>query len=187
KINICKGNFKMKIFFLAKWLHLIFMAFILTGCATAISKNLRAQADEEIFFEDIKRNPEAFEGKIVILGGDIIQVTNLKEGTQIEILQKPTDFLLKPRDTDQSHGRFMALIDYYLDPAIYSKGRQVTVAGKIIGIKNKALGEIEYIYPLIQAEEIHLWPKRRQDVYPYEYPYHYPVHFHWWYHPYWRY
>ncbi len=175
----------MKIIFSVKCLFLILAALVSAGCATAISKNLREEAIKDIAFQEIKNEPEAHEGKTVILGGDIIRVSNKKESTMLEILQKPIDFFLKPRYTDQSDGRFMALHDDYLDPAIYSAGRQVTVAGKIIGKKVRPVGELDYIYPLIRAEEIHLWPQRNRDPYPYDYPYHYPVHFHWWYHPYW--
>lgn len=177
----------MNLNILGKYIFLISIMLVFTGCATAISKNTRALAEKEIRFEEIKKTPDNYKGKIVVLGGDIIKVSNFREYTQIELLEKPADYLLKPRDTDRSGGRFMVVFNDYLDPAIYTKGRQLTVAGEIIGQKKGPLGEIEYVYPLLEAIEIHLWPERKRDDYPYPYTYYYPVHFHWWYHPYWRY
>lgn len=172
---------KTKCFF--KGVLLIFIAVTLTGCATAISRDMRVEADMDLHFTEVSENPEAFKGETVIWGGDIIDVTNFKEKTHIEVLQKPTAINLKPRHTDESYGRFMVLADGYLDPAIYSTGRQVTVAGEIIGEKRRPLGEMEYVYPFLKAREIHLWTERRREPYPYHY--HYPVRLHWRYHPYW--
>lgn len=174
---------KTKCFF--KGVLLIFIAVTLTGCATAISRDMRVEADMDLHFTEVSENPEAFKGETVIWGGDIIEVTNFKEKTHIEVLQKPTAINLKPRHTDESYGRFMVLADGYLDPAIYSTGRQVTVAGEIIGEKLMSLGEMEYVYPLLKAREIHLWAERTREPYPYPYYYHYPVRLHWRYHPYW--
>lgn len=74
--------------------------------------------------------------------------------------------------------------------AIYSKGREVTLAGEVKGKRVLPLGEIEYTYPLIAIKEIHLWPDESKGlIYPYPYGY-YPYWYHpygyypyWWYHP----
>jgi Outer membrane lipoprotein Slp family len=41
----------------------------------------------------------------------------------------------------------MALCEGYLDPAVYSKGRQVTLAGRVLGTRTDMVGEIMYVYP----------------------------------------
>ena len=155
-----------------------------SGCAPIISKELRSRVEREITFPEVLKNPDAYKGKVVIWGGVIIGAKNAKEGTLIEILQKPSDSRGRPKDVDQSHGRFLALYDGYLDVAIYSHGREVTVAGEIKGERILPLGEIEYSYPLISVKEINLWrPERKERVYlcPYwrypwylYYPYCYP-------------
>ena len=161
---------------------LLVVMFVAAGCAPVISKGLRAQVDKEIRFEEVIQNPEVYQDKVVVWGGVIIAAKNLKEGTLIEVLQKPTDIGRRPKDTDHSEGRFLALYDGYLDVSIYARGREVTVAGEIKGKRVLPLGEIEYTYPLISVKEIHLWaPKSEDRLYPYPYRY-YPW---WWYHPYW--
>jgi len=161
---------------------LLGLSVLASACAPAISKGLRAQVDQAIRFEEVIENPGAYQGKLVLWGGVIIGAKNRREGTLIEVLQKPTDMEQRPKDVDRSEGRFLALYDGYLDVAIYAQGRDVTVAGEIKGKRVMPLDEIEYTYPLILVKEIHLWPLKSDDrVYPYPY-WHYPWR---WYYPYW--
>jgi len=172
-----------------KWYLLLCILFFVcalfsfTGCAPVISKQLREQIAKELTLSEVLKDPQAYKGKIVLWSGVIITSVNLKEGTMIEVLQKPADIQGRPKDVDESEGRFLALYPGYLDVAIYNGGRRVTVAGELKGKKIQRLGEIEYTYPLISAREIHLWPVEKKDRVYYPCPYwHYP----WWYHPYWH-
>jgi len=161
---------------------IIALALIPSGCMRAISKELRAQVEAEINIDRARKDYKSYEGKMVIWGGVVVKAENLKEGTLLEVVQKPLNSEERPRDVDQSEGRFLALYKGYLDVAIYAEGREVTVAGRLTGIKEKLLGEIDYTYPVVTAQEVYLWPPRR-EIEPYGYPhwYYYPY---WWYYPY---
>jgi outer membrane lipoprotein len=142
------------------------IAFLLSGCAHAISQELREQTDKELTAEMLFKNPEAYKGKTVILGGIIISTRNSEEGTHIEVLQTPLDSRGRPKDTDYSYGRFIFFYEEYLDAAIFSKGKAVTVGGKVFGKTTRPLGDIEYTYPLIYAREVHIFgPKSTIPVY----------------------
>jgi outer membrane lipoprotein len=106
-----------------------------------------------------------------MLGGEIVSTRNLAEGTLLEILHKPLDGTDRPRDTDQTEGRFMTLCEGYLDPAVYSKERQVTLAGRVLGARTDMIGEMTYVYPLLACLEIYLWPPLSdyRPWYPYDY------------------
>jgi len=146
-------------------LLLIFLFILLPGCAP-ISKELRARADQRLTFQQVFQNPAAYKGKIVIWGGEIIQTINQKDKTTlIEALQKPLDRMEEPIDAETSEGRFLVLVEGFLDPHIYRKGREITVAGEILGEKMRSLGEMEYRYPLLLSKQIHLWKE-----YYYRYP-----------------
>ena len=161
---------------------LICVLFFVNGCAPPISKQLREQVSEELTLKVVLKKPDAYKGKNVLWSGVIIDSVNLKEGTMIEILQKPADMQGKPKDVDESEGRFLALHSGYLDVVIYNEGRKVTVAGEVQGKRIQPLGEIEYIYPLIKVKEIHLWPVEKEQSVCCPYPYwHYPR----WYGPCW--
>jgi outer membrane lipoprotein len=128
-----------------------------SGCAP-ISKELRAEADQTLTFQQVFENPEAYKGKMVIWGGEIIRTLNQKDKTTlIEVLQKPLGWRGEPKRTDASGGRFLVLVEAFLDPHTYGKGRAITVAGEILGEKIRPLGEIEYRYPLLVSKQIHLW------------------------------
>lgn len=140
-----------------KKLLLILAIASLLGCAHVISKELREKVDKELTPITLFKEPEACKGKTVILGGVIVSSLNTDEGTYIEVLQKPLNYRGKPEDSDISHGRFIIFHEAYLDTAIYSGGKEITVAGEVIGKRLRPLGEIQYQYPLIKSKELHLF------------------------------
>lgn len=167
-------------------IHSVILAVMLlpAGCASVISKGLRSQVEMEADFGKVFQDPDAYQGRVVLWAGVIIASQNRKEGTLIEILETPTDLEGRPKNIEQSTGRFLALYNGYLDPVIYSQGREVTVAGQVKGESVLPIGEIEYSYPLILVKEIHLWPIKSKERPSPPCPcwHYYP----WWrYYPYW--
>jgi len=148
--------------------------FSLFSACAPISKELQDRADPTLTFQQVFDNPEAYKGKIVIWGGEIIQTLNQRDKTTLfEVLQRPLGWREEPKRTDASGGRFMVLAEGFLDPHIYRKGRAITVAGGVLGEKTRSLGEIEYRYPLLLSKQIHLWRKyyrRYPSSYFPEYP-----------------
>ncbi len=164
----------------------------LWGCAHTISESVRQEALSGVSLQQIREKPDAYRDRVVILGGEIIQARNQPGGTLLEVLQKPLDAYEKPRLSDRTEGRFMVQCDRYLDPAVYAPGREVTVAGRVLGVRTGKVGEMDYTYPLISCLELHLWPERRPPGYaPYPWWYRDPWYWdpwyrHGWYHPFWR-
>lgn len=137
-----------------------------TGCSHGLSSAVRQQIDTTLSMTQLHTDPESYRDRVAMLGGDIITTQNLTDGTRVEILQKPLDGAGRPYDTDQSEGRFMAQCDTYLDPAIYAPGRQLTVAGRVLGAYTDKIGDTAYVYPLLTCLEIHLWPPKPITAYP---------------------
>lgn len=129
---------------------------LIFGCAHIVSQELRNIADMPASPEMLLRNPDLYRGKIVIIGGIIVNSTNTQEGTYIEVVQKPLDYRGRIKDTDVSYGRFLILYEGYLDAAIYSRERGITVAGEVVGKRIRPLGEIQYPYLFIKSRELHL-------------------------------
>jgi outer membrane lipoprotein len=153
---------------------MIFLLSILwPACGPVISKNLRTQADLNLTFQEVFQNPEAYKGKIVIWGGEIVQTINQNEETTlIEISERSLSWQEEPKESSPSIGKFLVLVEKHLDPFIYQKGKEITVAGKIIGEKTQRSGEKEYRYPFLLAKQIFLWREN--------YPYYYDPYFPWW-------
>ena len=139
-------------------LLVLLLIILLPGCAPVISKSLRAQVDLSLHFSEVFQNPKAYEGKIVIWGGEVIKTINQKDGTTlVEVLQRPLNRMERPKVTKPSGGRFLILFREYLDSFIFGEGTRITVAGEILGERLRPLGEMEYRYPLILSKEIYLW------------------------------
>lgn len=146
---------------------IIIVLLLLAGCAPVISKQIRERVNPDIMPEEVLRNPEQYKGEMIILSGEIIEIENKEDNTSVKVLQLPAGFRGKPKDMTESEGRFLAIVDHYLDPFIYTKGRKVTVAGKVEGTRQLPLGETQYNYPVIHVAELYLWPIERDYYYPY--------------------
>jgi outer membrane lipoprotein len=160
-----------------QWLLGSLVTLLCVGCSHGLSPQVRQQVDSTLSLAQLRSAPETYKGRTVMLGGDILSVRNLTEGTLLEVLHKPLDSTDRPLLTDHTEGRFMALCEGYLEPAIYSKGRQITLAGRVEGSRTDTVGEVTYVYPLVSCLEVHLWPPR-------SYVTDYPA---WWYYDYWWY
>jgi outer membrane lipoprotein len=135
------------------------------GCTYAISPELAGQADKTISFEALERNPDSYQGKLVILGGIITQTTPAKQGTLIEVVQKPLDYWGKPARTAATGGKFIVYSPAYVDPLVYAPEREITVAAEVEGTRSKALGDIESAYPVVRSKELKLWPREQKPAY----------------------
>lgn len=161
----------------SSWFLLFFIFLFVPGCAHVISKDLRAEVDPALSFRRISQDPEAYKGKTLLWGGEIVETTNQKDGsTLLEVLERRLGWRGEPDQSSPSEGRFLVLTETYLDAYIYRKGRKITVAGEILGEKKKLLGEMDYRYPLISSKQIYAWPVYYYAPYPYYYsdPWGYP-------------
>lgn len=188
----------MKIKRLCRFLVLSSALIGVSGCAYPISKEIRREVTEDLTFPMVLENPTEYAGDIVLWGGKIIETINQKDGTEIIVLETSLDYLERPENDHESKGRFIAKTQKFLDPAIYKKGRKITVAGEIIGKETMPLGKGEYTYPVIMVKQLHLWkPMRyRYDYWPgygptyYDYwysPWYYPLYYPYYGPYYWRY
>jgi len=126
-------------------------------------------------------------GNPVRWGGTIISTTPAEEDTCLEILARPLNAEARPRRTDESDGRFIACARGFYDPAIYARGRDVTVVGTLQKPEERTIGQHKYVFPKVAAETVYLWPKR-PEVYlyqPWYDPYWYPGWGPWYYAPFW--
>ena len=132
---------------------------LVAGCAHVISKEVLQEVDTSVSFVQLSKEPDTYQGRTVLLGGDVIETQNLPDKTLVIVLQCPLGRRGQPGAGDVSEGRFLIQTTGFLDPAIYSPGRRLTVAGTVVGKEVRPLGEIEYTYPIIEKRELYLWPE----------------------------
>jgi len=132
----------------------------LTACATLPSPIDEPAAGTRPDVATARENPEQTRGEVVRWGGTIAGVENQPQVTLIEVVARELDRGGRPRATDISEGRFLAVIPGFLDPAIYQRGRQLTVVGELHGIRHREVGDLEYPYPEVRVTGHHLWEPR---------------------------
>lgn len=169
-------------------LPLIGMVFVLSACAPVLNRQLMKEGVRDVPLSAVRETPEAYTGKLFILGGIIIETKHTEGGSRIEALAVPVNRLGYLRDEVRARdGRFLALFPAergFLDPLIYKKGRQVTLAGEFLELRKEKLDEIDYTYPVFEIRQIYLWEEYPDRYYyaPSYYYYPYPY----WYDPWWR-
>jgi outer membrane lipoprotein len=130
----------------------------LTAC-TVMSARTMAEADPPLPFPMLAAKAGDFEGRVVILGGYVIEVRNRGQQTVLVVLQAPLGSGQEPIDADRSQGRFMVRHDRFLDPEVFTKGRKITVGGVVQGVTPETIGEEPYNYLTLVSHEIFLWER----------------------------
>ena len=138
-----------------------------SGCATGpspVPEALAPQVDRSVSFAQLLENPDAYVGKVLVLGGQVLQSKRLADATRIEVLQLPLGDSERPvSQRTSSQGRFLAYEKTFLDPATLSDQPQVTIVGKVTGLATASLDETEYRYPTIAIKHMHVWDAQAQD------------------------
>lgn len=104
-------------------------------------------------------SPTIHVGTRVQWGGTIIDTRNLKDHTRLEILAYPLTKNRKPDIDSEPLGRFIAVHPGYLESQDYASGRQITLVGEIAGTAEGQIGEMTYEYPMVNVDQIYLWPR----------------------------
>lgn len=109
-------------------------------------------------------------GKDFTWGGSVLSIKNLKEHTLVEVMAYPLDSKGMPNVGGGTQGRFLADYPGFLEPAEFPSGQLVTVTGPLLGYKDGKVGEADYRYPALQADQIKHWDSSQSQQHPYTKP-----------------
>jgi len=104
--------------------------------------------------------PSVF-GSEVRWGGVIVSSSAKDSQSCLEILSHNLDKYLRPKLEDSTAGRFMACQPGFLDPMVFTAGREITVTGKIRNIEVQKVEDFDYRYPVLAIDDLVLWQKRQ--------------------------
>ena len=162
---------------------------LLAGCASTVPDSIRSAPVGAPTLADAQAEPDAHRSIPVRWGGMVLALDNLEDGTQVEILARPLERSGRPREGDRSFGRFIALFPDFIDPAVVTPGREITVAGHLGGTLTRTIDAFDYTYPVVETSQHHLWAprvERRDEPYwrdPwYDHPFYRTPYYR---HPYW--
>ena len=94
-------------------------------------------------------------------GGKILQVQNNADSTEITVLAYPMDSNKKPRFSDSSSGRFIAVYPGYLEPIDYSSGNGIIAVGNLSGFRGGKVSGADYRFPLLQVDDLQRYSPRK--------------------------
>lgn len=160
-----------------KILLILSTAALLAACASQAPLAIRDAPPESPAIGAVRDDVDHHVGTEVRWGGTIAEVDNREDETWIEIVGRDLRDTGRPISEDSSQGRFLAKFDGFLDPAIYSEGRLLTVVGAIEGRQMQPIGDYDYYYPVVDVESHYLWEEisHRYAYDPYwRYPYYSP-------------
>jgi outer membrane lipoprotein len=139
-----------------RFLAITVVALALSACTT-IPEEIQGTYQE---VSPARVEPGVF-GSEVRWGGVILGSRNTDQGTCFEILSRSLDKYLRPELEDSTLGRFIACKAGFHDPIVFTKGREVTVTGRIQAIDTRKVDDFDYRYPVLAVDDLVLWEKRR--------------------------
>ncbi|MEO5573441.1 MAG: Slp family lipoprotein [Gammaproteobacteria bacterium] len=149
----------------------VFALALLSGCAT-VPEPLRGE------FPTVTPQGSVSQGinnQRVRWGGVIVEAMPGRDETCFEVLGQNLNDQGRPIESVNSQGRFIACAQGFYDPAVYAKGRDLTVVGTLNTTVTRKIGEYDYRYPQLAIQQVYLWPETRTYAErPYGYPYDYP-------------
>lgn len=164
------------------WISLL--APVAVACSV-IPASVRNEAISGVPFTRLVENASQYIGQTVIAGGYVVEVRNEPDFSRIIAVQAPLGIGDQPKSKDLSQGRLIVDYQGFLDPEVYTRDREITVAGQLIGSSAIEMDQEKFPYLHLAATEIYLWEKQRpiepnpywyywRYPYPYPYPYYYP-------------
>lgn len=155
-----------------RW-FLVALSIVIQGCSS-LPVAIKNPPARDLKYNEVIGNISQYQGMPLRWGGTIVQVENEETLTRIQVIYYPLDGQGRPKLSESPAGRFLLESPEFLDPAIYLKGDEITVAGALSGETTRKVGNKTLTLPVISAQTLHLWPERytadRRDYYP---PYYY--------------
>jgi outer membrane lipoprotein len=147
------------------------------SCAPVLNRQLMDEGTREFDPSRLIESPDAFKGRLFIFGGVIVDTRLTEQGSQIELLFVPVNSYGYLAESANYRGRVIAIYPRskgFLDPMIYKRGREITVAGNFLEVRRGKIDEMGYAYPVFEIRQIYLWEQYRNYPYYYWPPSYYP-------------
>jgi len=93
-----------------------------------------------------------------VWGGVIVRVENLPDYTRFEVVSYPLRNQ-EPQTGRMTDGRFLLEVPGFLDPVDHRTGRRITARGVVERTEAGRIGQVDYVFPVLVASEVHLWPE----------------------------
>lgn len=140
---------------------------VAAGCAR-IPLELQGPSGQPLH-DSIPADIEA--GDWLRVGGTLVALRYYEHFTEAEMVLYPLNRSGRPLVGDRSYGRALLRFNQFLEPKIYTEGRELTAVGYFIQVELGKIEQQSYSYPVIAIESHRLWkeieiPDMRCDCEP---------------------
>lgn len=144
---------------LCKLLAGVFVWGLLAGCAGRIPPQLAEQVSWNLDFPEIRRQPEAYRGWVVALGGTVTHIDAVEAGYRVVVSELALDGSSRPRPAvgQLPRGMFIVLIPRQMFPSALRPGVEITVVGEVRGLGAVPEAGSAEALPLLEARYIQVW------------------------------
>jgi len=165
----------------------VLAAALLAGCAGAppqpVPEAVRSAPPGDLQLVEARQDPQRHLGARVRWGGTVIRVERDATGNaRVEVLERRLDEDGRPLPGAPSDGRFVVFAAPSVDPDLYRRGAELTVAGVLEPPVEGRVGTATVELPVVRVEAFQRWA-RRWSHHPYHYDPYYDPYYHPWYGP----
>lgn len=132
------------------------LCLVVAACATPAFKDVANVV--WITPSDVQQSADRNVGAEVVWGGRIISVENRESTTEVEVIAYPLDHDQQPMPDAPTVGRFILVLPGFVEPFDYPAGRHLSVHGVVAGTRSGHVDEHDYLFPLLRASEVTVWP-----------------------------
>lgn len=129
------------------------LVLFLSACASTPMGN---NTEQKLTPKQVITQIEKYQSETIHWGGTIVNTSNKKTTTEIEIIAYHLKDNGRPDLGSPPLGRFIAIQEGYLEVADYAADKQVSLTGTIIDIRKGKVGEADYTFPTVSTREIKL-------------------------------
>ena len=149
----------------------LLLCLVLTACSS-LPPTIENPPAFDLPYSYATQYPDRYKNIPVRWGGVIAEVDNEQNASLMQVLLYPLNSYGRPMVDEQPQGRFVIKSTQFLDPLVYSKNSEITVAGTLTGTINRTIGKRVMTLPLVLSSTLYLWPViTYSDYYGYGYPY----------------
>lgn len=137
----------------------VLLLLLLGGCAAGIPASVLQTVSQGVSFRDVRRQPQAYRGHILTLGGIVTAVETSPEGYLATVREFPLDGGGRQRPVRDfpSGGSFLLRIPPDKHPAGLLPGAEITVVGGVIGTAPRTGDDGAEELPLLVERYLRVW------------------------------
>ena len=136
---------------------ILFIYLLLTACSS-LPPTIENPPVFDLSYSTANQEPTRYKNMPVRWGGIIAEVENEQNASFMQVLLYPLNSYGRPLLNEQPQGRFVVKSDKFLDPLVYAKKSEITVAGMLTGSINRTIGKKTVTLPLVSSSTLYLWP-----------------------------